>query len=96
MEMQDGFTYEVSDDDPNKENPKITVTQKVYKFPFGEYVKTTTFDHDTKKKNVTKTKNFNLDTESVLKTGFIVGVVASSVNLVANGISHLINAIKRK
>lgn len=83
--------FEVYGGDPIKQN----VTVKTIHLPFLIYTKTITEDPQTGKKKVTselKTKT----QDEIVKDSIILGVTATSINAIGNGIAHLIYACKKK
>ena len=82
---------------------EFTVDQRVesdtvvteYDLPFYRINRTTITDPLTGKKKVTK-KVTRKSYDDIVYDAIIIGVTATSINLIGNGISHMINSIKRK
>ena len=67
-----------------------------YDLPFVNYHKTVKEDSVTGKKRVESKIELKKDIDGILVSSVVVVSMATGVNLVCNGVSHLINALKRK
>lgn len=67
-----------------------------YDLPFVNYRKTVKEDSTTGKKHVESKIELKKDVDSILVSSVVVVSMATGVNLICNGFSHLINAVKRK
>ena len=83
--------YEEYDNDGNK----IEATVCDYDLPFYRYSKTTKLNKNTGKMEIQK--RFSKKTiEEMVQDAMIVTAGATAINLVGNGLSHLIYSIKKK
>lgn len=81
-----------------KTSETLSTNAKVidYDLPFVNYHKTVKEDSVTGKKHVESKIELKKDVDNILVSSVVVVSMATGVNLVCNGVSHLINAIKRK
>lgn len=84
--------------DEFKTSETLSTNAKVvdYDLPFVNYRKTVKEDSVTGKKHVESKIELKKDIDGILVSSVVVVSMATGVNLVCNGVSHLINAIKHK
>lgn len=81
-----------------KTSETLSTNAKVidYDLPFVNYRKTVKEDSVSGKKHVESKIELKKDVDSILVSSVVVVSVATGVNMICNGFSHLINVIKRK
>ena len=91
MDNKDDITYSTV----NGNGDKIEYSIKDYNLPFYHFEKTIATNTVTGKKDVTK-RIIKKSQEDLLSDVIIVSVSATAINMIGNGLSHLIYSIKKK
>lgn len=76
----------------------LTTNVKIvdHDLPFVNYRKTVKEDTVTGKKHVETKIELKKDPESIFTSSLVIVSTATGINLICNGVSHLINSLKRK
>ena len=91
MDTKDDINYSTV----NGNGDRIEYSVKDYNLPFYHFEKTVATNTVTGKKDVTK-RIIKKSQEDLISDVIIVSVSATAINMIGNGLSHLIYSIKKK